>query len=245
MATLVHPNLKHFHMCPHLKERAVFLLKQEMLKRQEGVPSTCTSATTNSPIVSSSTSCSSSSTLISTANSSSARKNLLMEIFDKQSAIPEKSSVEEELEKYLTSTSVVQDEEKDDILSYWREHQKLFPLIASIARDVLAIPASNTSVERLFSSCKNTVTDKRTRLGAEKLNKLMFLQKNRNILKEKCPATFTETNNDHDTKRKYDTTILNNQSIQKKSKLHDLVINQQNDNDYLVHIESEDDEQTF
>jgi hypothetical protein len=72
---------------------------------------------------------------------------------------------------------VVQNEEEDDILSYWREHQKLFPIIASIPRGIIDIPASNTLVERLFSSCKNTITNKRTRLGADKLNKLMFLQK--------------------------------------------------------------------
>ncbi len=59
-------------------------------------------------------------------------------------------------------------------------------------RDILAIPASNTSVERQFSSCKNTVTDKRTKLGSEKLNKLIFLKKNMNIFKEKFAVSFTE-----------------------------------------------------
>ncbi len=82
---------------------------------------------------------------------------------------------------------MVQNEEEDDILSYWREHQKLFPIIASIARGILDIPASNTLVERLFSSCKNTITNKRTRLGADKLNKLMFLQKNEHP-REKMPC---------------------------------------------------------
>ncbi len=72
---------------------------------------------------------------------------------------------------------MVQNEEEDDIHSYCREHQKLFPIIASIPRGIIDIPASNTLVERLFSSCKNTITNKRTRLGADKLNKLMFLQK--------------------------------------------------------------------
>ncbi len=40
----------------------------------------------------------------------------------------------------------MQNEGEDDILSYWREHQKLFPIIASIARSILDIPASNTLV---------------------------------------------------------------------------------------------------
>ncbi|CAF2054163.1 unnamed protein product [Rotaria magnacalcarata] len=50
--------------------------------------------------------------------------------------------------------------------------------LAAVARRILAIPASNTSVERLFSSAKLTVSDRRTRLGIEKIDKLMFLKKN-------------------------------------------------------------------
>ncbi|CAF4726341.1 unnamed protein product, partial [Rotaria sp. Silwood2] len=43
-------------------------------------------------------------------------------------------------------------DEKDDIISFWKQHKQSFPLIASIARDILAIPASNTSVEKQFSA---------------------------------------------------------------------------------------------
>jgi hypothetical protein len=164
-----------------------------------------------------------------------------MEIFDKQDEVPEKSDVEQELEKYLTSTSVIQNEVEDDVLSYWKEHQKSFPLIASTVRDILAIPASNTSVERLFSSCKNTVTDKRTRLGADKLNKIMFLQKNMEILKKELHVNFAETNIYQDTKRKNGATIMNDQSMQKKLKHHEHIINHESD-DFLVNIESEDEE---
>ncbi|CAF4950585.1 unnamed protein product [Rotaria socialis] len=37
-----------------------------------------------------------------------------------------------------------------------------------MVRDLFAIPASNTTVERLFSSSKNTVTDRRTSLSGKK-----------------------------------------------------------------------------
>ncbi|CAF1461710.1 unnamed protein product [Rotaria sordida] len=305
IATLLHPNLKHFHMCPHLRERAICLLKEEMMKCQQSAQSKCTSSSISSVPSSSSissipssssissipssssissipssssissipsssstssmrasissipssssissTSCSSLSTSsISSSSSSksisitnsSARKELLMAIYDKQPVVPEKSTIEQELEKSLTSTSMVRDEEEDDILGYWKEHQTLFPLIASIARKILGIPASNTSVERLFSSCKNTITDKRTRLGAEKLNKMMFLQKNMNLLQEKFHVNFTATNDNQNTKRKNDTTILNEQSIQKKMKLHEVAIDYQDDDEYLVNIESDNE----
>jgi hypothetical protein len=70
------------------------------------------------------------------------------------------------------------------VLEYWKQHQHQFPNIHSLARKVLAIPASNTEVERLFSCSKSAVTDKRTRLNADKLNKLIFLRKNLHALKQ-------------------------------------------------------------
>jgi hypothetical protein len=87
IATLIHPNLKHIHMCPQFRERAIDLLKQNMLKRQNA-SSTGTSDAGNSQKLSSSILISSSSSSLTpastpTTNSSSARKNLLLEIFDK------------------------------------------------------------------------------------------------------------------------------------------------------------------
>jgi hypothetical protein len=70
------------------------------------------------------------------------------------------------------------------VLEYWTKYQNQFPNIHSLARKVLAIPASNTEVERLFSCSKIVVTDNRTRLDAEKLNKIIFLRKNLHSLKQ-------------------------------------------------------------
>ena len=143
-----------------------------------------------------------------------------MEIFDKPCAAPVKSNVDEELEKYLTSKSMIHDEGDDDILLYWRENREVFPLIASIAREVLAIPASNTSVERLFSLCKNTVTDKRTRLGAEKLNKLMFSCKRiARSSRRSLMSVPAEKKNDHDAKRKQDATNSNEPTAVEKNEI--------------------------
>jgi hypothetical protein len=58
--------------------------------------------------------------------------------------LPEKNLAEEELQKYLASTYVLQNEEDDDLLLFWNEDHRSFPLIASIVRNGLAIPASNT-----------------------------------------------------------------------------------------------------
>jgi hypothetical protein len=51
----------------------------------------------------------------------------------------------------MLSTLTLEDDEGDDILHFWSQNGHLFPTIAAIASELLAIPASNTSVERLFS----------------------------------------------------------------------------------------------
>ncbi|CAF3564700.1 unnamed protein product, partial [Rotaria sp. Silwood2] len=150
---------------------------------------------------------------------------------------------EQELELYLASTCVLKEEENDDVLSYWKQNEHLYPTIAYISRRIFAIPASNTSVEHLFSTCKNTITDKRTRLGCEKLNKIMFLQKNMNILKEKFGGNSFPTLADQDTKQKQHPIPLNNESISKRQKTNDLSNNYQNKNEHLTHTESEEIEE--
>jgi len=84
----------------------------------------------------------------------------------------------------MSSTLTLDDDESDDILGFWSQYEHLFPTIAAIARDVLAIPASNTCVERLFSKSKAMITDKRTSMGVEKIDRLLFLRKNLNIFKK-------------------------------------------------------------
>ncbi|CAF4627320.1 unnamed protein product [Rotaria sp. Silwood2] len=138
----------------------------------------------------------------------------------------------------------MESDEKDDILSFWKQHKQSFPLIASIARDILAITASNTLVERQFSACKNTFTDKRTKLGSEKLNKLIFLKENMNILKEKFSVAFTETSDSLNTKRKRDTIILNDEPMQKKNKETNVFDNQEG-NECFLGSESDRDEEIF
>ncbi|CAF4019943.1 unnamed protein product [Rotaria sp. Silwood1] len=219
-----------------------------MCKRHDRFSSTTTSTVASLLDTSSTTSSTYSSSISSTSVSKSvcldARDILLMEVFDKPPSAPEKNHVEKELENYLASTLVMEGDEKDDILSFWKQHKQSFPLIASIARDILAIPASNTSVERQFSACKNTFTDKRTKLGSEKLNKLIFLKKNMNILKEKFSVAFTETSDSLNTKRKCDTIILNDEPLQKKNKETN-VFDNQDGNECFLDSESDRDEEIF
>ncbi|CCO37231.1 hypothetical protein BN14_11386 [Rhizoctonia solani AG-1 IB] len=48
-----------------------------------------------------------------------------------------------------------------DILIWWKENESNLPVLSRIARDILAIPATSVSVERLFSQCKLVMSDYR------------------------------------------------------------------------------------
>ena len=61
-------------------------------------------------------------------------------------------------------------------LKWWKNNEKLFPIIAKFARRVLCIPASSAASERVFSSSGNTVSDKRNRLSPDVVRHLIFLK---------------------------------------------------------------------
>ena len=64
------------------------------------------------------------------------------------------------LDELENSMSLNEQISEQDVLLFWKRNAKSFPLLSSIVRDLFAAPASNTSEERLFSSSKNTVSDR-------------------------------------------------------------------------------------
>lgn len=109
--------------------------------------------------------------------------NILSQCFDviddNSKPVP---TADRELEEYLSMDNNFGPD--DDILEFWMKQQHLFPTLATIVMDIYSIPASNTTVERLFSSAGDTITDRRTNLSTEKVNKLLFLKKNLLSLKD-------------------------------------------------------------
>lgn len=199
LGTILHPQLKHFDKNPSDKSRAMQLLQNEIEKR----------AKTSHPSSSSSnaSSCTSSAIPLSTSSqqdkpTESKKKNILSYCLDDPRS---PQSFTDEFATWMSSTLTGNDGEIDHVLQFWSHNGKSFPIISSIVRDIFAIPASNTMVERVFSISKNTVTDKRTRLAMDKIDKLMFLRKNLNILRSLFDTDVNADENNSE-KRKNDRT---------------------------------------
>lgn len=63
-------------------------------------------------------------------------------------------------------------------LEWWRNNQRRFPSVAKLAKRYLAIPATSTPSERVFSSAGNIITAKRNCLKGKTVNMLIFLHNN-------------------------------------------------------------------
>lgn len=63
-------------------------------------------------------------------------------------------------------------------LQWWRIHRYSFPHLAELAQKYLAIVATSTTSERLFSTAGNIINSKRAALSTEYVNELVFLHEN-------------------------------------------------------------------
>ena len=71
---------------------------------------------------------------------------------------------------------------KSNPLEYWKQKQSTWPVLAAMARKYLSKPPSSVPSERLFSTAGDIASDKRNRLSAEKVEMLLFLNKNLKFL---------------------------------------------------------------
>ena len=70
----------------------------------------------------------------------------------------------------------------DDPINYWKKCHLLYPNLAVLAGRFLGSPSSSVDSERAFSTAGNICSDKRSSLSPQKLEMLIFLQKNITLL---------------------------------------------------------------
>lgn len=57
---------------------------------------------------------------------------------------------------------------------FWKDHQREFPNLARIARDIMSIPATGAGVERLFNSARDICHYRRGSLNPETIRDIML-----------------------------------------------------------------------
>jgi hypothetical protein len=87
-----------------------------------------------------------------------------------------KSPIQQEVDRYLEITPRASSVDVD-ILKWWKSQAEDLPLLAAVAKKILAIPATSASSERLFSSGGNVVTTQRTSLTLNWWKNLCFTTK--------------------------------------------------------------------
>lgn len=98
-----------------------------------------------------------------------------------------------ELARYINSELVTHsDEEELNILHWWYEKRKTYPVLSILARDVLSVPVSTVSSESAFSMCRRIINDRRQSLTPDMVKSLMTV-KDAQLAKRRAQHS---TNND-------------------------------------------------
>ena len=65
-----------------------------------------------------------------------------------------------------------------DVIAWWKGNYQKWPELAKLAKKYLCIQPSSCSAERVFSTCGNTVTAKRTRLNPKNVKMVVYCKEN-------------------------------------------------------------------
>ena len=109
------------------------------------------------------------------------RYKLLAQNHQSTSTITRATGINAELERYLAE-NVNFDSSVENGLSFWTAREQSYPLLAPLAEDLVAAPASQAYVERVFSLCGDLCARKRNRASVN-LERRVFLKINRLYMK--------------------------------------------------------------
>jgi hypothetical protein len=87
-----------------------------------------------------------------------------------------KSDIDQYLEEGTLRVSAESTKDSDWLFKWWDQHKEQYPRMAKAARDYLAIPASEVSVERLFSSGRDMIGLQRFSLSSETMRQPVLLR---------------------------------------------------------------------
>ncbi len=105
-----------------------------------------------------------------------------MDFIDIPSGENNLNSSQNEIEEYL-NYEFNYDPSAQHILNFWEVNRKKFPRLYLIAKQLLSIPASNTSSKTNFRFAGLTKTDRRSYLDPLKVDTLLFIRSNYHLYK--------------------------------------------------------------
>ena len=79
-----------------------------------------------------------------------------------------------EMDCYLSMLN--ENEHGLDVMAWWGRHQRAFPTLTMMVRDVFAVPVSTVPSESCFSSANRILSDKRSKLGPHVFERLVCLK---------------------------------------------------------------------
>lgn len=111
------------------------------------------------------------------------KKSLLVSLMDSDSDDSNNDDDQEDEEEMLRKEVQMYFGEHKKVrslspLQWWRDNEVKFPNLAQLARSYLAVPATSTPSERLFSAAGNIVSKKRASLTPDHVDMLTFLHFN-------------------------------------------------------------------
>ena len=153
----------HFHRLSFLSESQQSELLELLVSAAESI--TCNTASTTNE---------STDAAAESAEPPSKKRSVLDRLLGEEK-LDDESSVQDEVKLYLQERPI---KRKDDPLSWWKVNGSQFPHLERLAKRYLAIPATSTPSERVFSVAIIVVDKRRAALTPEMIDALVFLNKN-------------------------------------------------------------------
>ena len=92
------------------------------------------------------------------------------------------SCISNTITDYMNALKKISLDTRKTVLDFWRENESRWPLLANIAKKVLAVPASSAGVERMFSIAGHVFSLKRRRMKARIYESLGYCKLNEDLL---------------------------------------------------------------
>lgn len=104
---------------------------------------------------------------------------------------------EQPLEMQLRAVQFAQRVDADtefDLIQYWKKKSESFPAVWPLARVVLAIPATQCSIERDFNLFNGILTKARSNLTGQNVTQILMIRTNPELIAKAIKALYPDEN---------------------------------------------------